>query len=57
LDLTQERYRTGTAVSFLQLQNAIDQAASAEQAAVQARFNFAAALVNLETKVGREVRP
>jgi len=57
LALTQERYRTGTTVSFLQLQNAIDEAANAEQGAVQARFDFAAALVNLETKVGREVRP
>lgn len=57
LDLTQERYRTGTSVSFLQLQSAIDQAAGAEQGAIQARFNFVTALVNLETKVGREVRP
>ncbi|HEX7117714.1 MAG TPA: TolC family protein [Longimicrobiales bacterium] len=57
LELTQERYRTGTSVSFLQLQSAIDQAASAEQGAIVARFNFVTALVNLETKVGREVRP
>ncbi len=57
LDLTQERYRTGTSVSFLQLQSAIDQAAGAEQGAIQARFNFVMALVILETKVGREVRP
>lgn len=57
LNLTQERYRTGTSVTFLQLQNAIDQAASAEQQAIQARYNFVQALVNLETKVGREVRP
>ncbi|HEX6938279.1 MAG TPA: TolC family protein [Longimicrobiales bacterium] len=57
LALTQERYRTGTSVTFLQLQSAIDQAANAEQGAIDARFNFVMALVNLETKVGREVRP
>lgn len=57
LALTQERYRTGTSVSFLQLQSAIDQASSSEQQAVQARFSYVVALVNLETKVGREVRP
>lgn len=57
LELTQERYRTGTGVSFIELQSAIDQAAAAERQAIDARFGFVTALINLEAKVGREVRP
>ncbi len=57
LELTQERYRTGTSVGFIELQNAIDQAARDERQAIQARFNFVTALITLESKVGREVRP
>lgn len=57
LALTQERYRTGTSVGFIELQNAIDQAARDERQAIQARFGYVAALITLESKVGREVRP
>lgn len=57
LELTEERYRTGGAVSFIDLQNAIDGAALAERQAIDARFSFVNALVTLEAKVGKEVRP
>jgi len=57
LELTEERYRLGGTVSFLDLQNAIDGAARAERQAIDARFAFVNALVTLEAKVGREVRP
>lgn len=57
LELTEERYRTGGAVSFIDLQNAIDGAARAERQAIDARFGFVSALVALEAKVGKEVRP
>ena len=55
VELTQEKYRLGGNVSFLDLQNVIDQAANAERQALQARFNFERARVNLEQLVGREV--
>jgi len=57
LQLTQERYRSGTTVQFVELQQAIDRAAQAERNAIEARFNFVRALIALETKVGKEVRP
>ena len=57
LELTQERYRTGGTVSFIDLQNAIDGAARAERQAIDARFAFVNALVLLEARVGKEVRP
>lgn len=57
LELTEERYRSGGAVSFIDLQNAIDGAARAERQAIDARFAFVNALVTLEAKVGKEVRP
>jgi outer membrane protein len=57
LELTEERYRTGGAVSFIDLQNAIDGAARAERQAIDARFAFVNTLVTLEAKVGKEVRP
>jgi outer membrane protein len=57
LELTQERYRTGGTVSFIDLQNAIDGAARAERQAIDARFAFVNALVILEARVGKEVRP
>lgn len=57
LELTEERYRAGGAVSFIDLQNAIDGAARAERQAIDARFAFINALVALEAKVGKEVRP
>jgi outer membrane protein len=57
LELTEERYRAGGAVSFIDLQNAIDGAARAERQAIDARFAFVNALVALEAKVGKEVRP
>jgi outer membrane protein len=57
LELTEERYRTGGAVSFIDLQNAIDGAARDERKAIDARFAFVNALVALEAKVGKEVRP
>ncbi|HUH12613.1 MAG TPA: TolC family protein, partial [Longimicrobiales bacterium] len=55
VELTQEKYRLGGTVNFLDLQNVIDQAANAERQALQARFNFERARVNLEQLVGREV--
>lgn len=57
LELTQERYRVGGPVSFIELQNAVREVASAESRAIDARFAFVNALVTLESKVGREVRP
>lgn len=55
LELTWERYRIGGNVSFVELQNVIDGAATAERDAVDARFAFAAAVVELEAKLGMEV--
>lgn len=57
LELTEERYRTGGAISFIDLQNAIDGAARAERQAIDAHFAFFNALISLEAKVGKEVRP
>ena len=45
----------GGAVSFVELQNAIDGAARAEREAIDARFAFVNARISLEAKVGKEV--
>ncbi|HEX7048691.1 MAG TPA: TolC family protein [Longimicrobiales bacterium] len=57
LELMQESYRTGADVSFIDLQSAIDQAARAERTAITAQFSYVTALVTLESKIGKEVRP
>lgn len=57
LELTEERYRAGGAISFIDLQYAIDAAARAKRRAIDARFAFFDALVALEARIGREVRP
>jgi outer membrane protein TolC len=56
LELAQEKYGMG-ALSFTDLQTLTERAAEAERQALQARFAFSIALVTLEEKVGREVRP
>jgi outer membrane protein len=50
-DLTQEQYRLG-GVTFNDLQNVIDRTADAERQALDARFNFINARLNLEEKLG-----
>lgn len=57
LELTFERYRIGGTVSFVELQNATEGAARAERQTIDAHFSFVHALISLESKVGREVRP
>ncbi|MBI4544937.1 MAG: TolC family protein, partial [Gemmatimonadetes bacterium] len=54
--LAQEQYRQG-AIPFTSLQSVIEQAAAAEREAAAARLTFATALVTLEEKVGKELRP
>lgn len=56
LELAQEQYRLG-AISFTDLQNVTEQAARTERDVVGARFGFVDALVNLEERIGKEVRP
>ena len=56
LELAQERYQLG-ALQYIELQQVIDQAAGAERTAVEARFEFARALVTVEELVGASVRP
>jgi outer membrane protein len=50
-DLTQEQYRLG-GVNFTELQNVIDRTAQAERQALDARFQFIIARLNLEEKLG-----
>lgn len=50
-ELTQERYRLG-AVTFTELQTVIDRTAQAERQALDARFSFITARLNLEEKLG-----
>lgn len=56
LNLAQQRYQLG-AMQYTELQLVIDQTAQAERGAVEARFEFARALVTLEERVGEPVRP
>jgi outer membrane protein len=49
--LTQEQYRLG-GVNFTELQNVIDRTAQAERQALDARFQFVLARLNLEEKLG-----
>lgn len=53
LELGQEQYRLNS-INFTELQTMIQQAAQAERSLLDARFNFAAALLTLEEKTGRE---
>ncbi|CAN5715214.1 N/A [soil metagenome] len=50
-ELTQEQYRLG-GVNFTELQNVIDRTAQAERQALDARFIFITARLNLEEKLG-----
>jgi outer membrane protein len=50
-ELTQEQYRLG-GVNFTELQNVIDRTAQAERQALDARFQFVLARLNLEEKLG-----
>jgi outer membrane protein len=50
-ELTQEQYRLG-GVNFTELQNVIDRTAQAERQALDARFHFVLARLNLEEKLG-----
>jgi outer membrane protein len=54
LAAAQEEYRLGT-VSFFQLQQFTDQAAAGERTALDARFQFANALVTLEQRINGPV--
>ena len=56
LRMAQERYRLG-ALSFTELQAVQDRAAAAEREALGARFEAARALVALEERLGRPLRP
>lgn len=56
LNLAQQRYQLG-AMQYTELQLVIDQTAQAERSAVEARYEFARALVTLEERVGEPVRP
>jgi outer membrane protein len=50
-DLTQEQYRLG-GITFSELQNVIDRTAQAERQALDARFAFITARLNLEARLG-----
>jgi outer membrane protein len=50
-ELTQEQYRLG-GVTFTELQNVIDRTAQAERQALDARFAFILARLNLEARLG-----
>ena len=50
-ELTQEQYRLG-GVTFTELQNVIDRTAQAERQALDARFGFIVARLNLEERLG-----
>ena len=51
VELAREQYRLGS-ISFTELQTIIDRAAQAERDALNARFDFADALVTLQEKAG-----
>ena len=55
LELANERYRLG-GLSFAELQQIIESAATAEREALDATYAFAAALATLEERVGRVER-
>lgn len=58
LALSRQRYQAGSStITFTELQQIVDQAATAERGAVQARASFAIALATLEQKVGGKVGP
>jgi outer membrane protein len=50
-ELTQEQYRLG-GINFTELQNVIDRTAAAERQALDARFQFIVARINLEERLG-----
>lgn len=56
LEMAREQYRAG-ARNFTEIQAVADQAARAEREAVERRFAFVSALIDLELRVGRRVRP
>lgn len=56
LEMAQEQYRLGS-LSWTDLQDSVEGAATAERKLLDARFRFAAALATLEEKVGAPVRP
>ncbi|HSJ26294.1 MAG TPA: TolC family protein [Longimicrobiales bacterium] len=53
-ELTQEQYRLG-GINFTELQNVIDRTAQAERQALDARFQFITAVLNLEERLGRSL--
>jgi outer membrane protein len=55
-ELAQEQYRFG-GTSFTELQNVIDRTAQAERQALDARFLFVTARLNLEEKLGTRLEP
>lgn len=58
LDLTRQKYELGSSsITFIVLQQVVDQQANAERAAVSARSGFADALAQLEQQVGGPVTP
>ena len=56
LELTMEQYRLGS-IPYDRLQTIIESAASAERSELNARTQFAQALIALEERVGQRVRP
>ena len=52
LDLANQQFRIG-ALTYVNLQSVVEQAANAERAAINARYDFAAARATLEEKAGR----
>ena len=56
LELTMEQYRLGS-IPYDRLQTIIESAASAERSELNARTQFAQALITLEERVGQRVRP
>lgn len=56
VEMAQEQYRLGS-ITFTEMQDAVESASKSERDALNARFEFAAALVTLEEKTGAPVRP
>jgi outer membrane protein len=56
VELAREQYRLGV-ITFTNLQQIIQQASSDERQLVQAEYDFAIALVNVEEQVGERLRP
>jgi outer membrane protein TolC len=54
LALSQDQYQRGT-ITFAELQQIIDAATSAQRAALDARFGWISALINLEQRVGAPI--